>query len=139
MKTIAKILFLAILGLVGCATQPVPTSEAQFVPEDRILDPVYLKKLPDSGEVIVKRDSGIGGSACDTRIFVDGKPMADLATSEKVSFHLKESDYIISAWPKNPCGGGMVETRVTVKRNQTLTFRVGYGSNGDFGMYPTAF
>lgn len=33
----------------------------------------------------------------------------------------------------------MVEVEALVKVNTPLTFRIGYGSNGDFGLYPTAF
>ena len=33
----------------------------------------------------------------------------------------------------------MVEAEARVMMNKPLTFRIGYGSNGDFGLYPTAF
>lgn len=130
---------LSLFLAAGCATQPIPTSEARFVPQERILDKTFLKPTADSGEVIIKRDSGFGGSACNTRVFANGKATAELATGEKIALFLPIGDHIISAWPNNPCGGGMVETRATVQRNKSVAFRIGYGSNGDFGLYPTAF
>jgi hypothetical protein len=37
------------------------------------------------------------------------------------------------------CGGGMSEQSGEVTEGKTLMYRVGYGTNGDFGIYPTAF
>lgn len=132
-------LFTLSVSLVGCATQPIPTAEAKFVPDIRINDRTYFQPSPGTGIVTVKRDSGFGGSACNTSVYTDGNLAAQLAPSEKIVFHMPEGTHIISAWPNNPCGGGMVEVDASVKANKPLTFRIGYGSNGDFGLYPTAF
>lgn len=37
------------------------------------------------------------------------------------------------------CGGGMAEIPGLVKKDGVLIYRVGYDSNGDFGIYRTAF
>ena len=34
--------------------------------------------------MIIKRDSGFFGSACFSRVYVDGKEVADLGTAQKV-------------------------------------------------------
>lgn len=129
----------ASLLLVACATSPISTSQAKPVPADRLILSTFSQPGPSTGEVIVKRDSGIGGSACSSKVFLDAKPVADLLTGEKVTLYLPEGEYLLGAFPNGICGGGLSETRASVKPNQTLLFRIGYGSNGDFYIQPTAF
>lgn len=141
MKKISSLLppVLVALALTGCATQPVSTAEAVPVPRDRILAPELLQQEYGRGAVIIKRDSGLGGSGCSARVFVNAKPAADLRPSERVILHLPAGDHILSAQPNGICGGGMVETRVRVTPTETATFRMGYGTAGDFTFTPTAF
>jgi hypothetical protein len=129
----------SILLLAACATRPISNAEATLVPRKRILNTQFLHPLPNSALVTVKRDKGLGGSICSTRIFVNGRPIADIRVSEKVVLYLPEGNYILSAWPNGICGGGMSEVRISVKAGEHLNFRVGYGSNGDFSINPTAF
>lgn len=89
--------------------------------------------------MIVKRDAGFGGSACSVRISIDALPMADLDIEEKVLFYLPPGEYILSAIPNSICGGGLSEIAANVKSGKQLTYRVGYGSNGDFFINRTAF
>lgn len=131
--------FAVAFALTGCATQPVRTSEAVAVPRDRILAPELLEEVKGHGGVIVKRDSGIGGSGCSARLFVNAKPAADLRSSERVILYLPAGDHILSAQPNGLCGGGMAEARVRVTPLETATFRMGYGTAGDFMLTPTAF
>jgi hypothetical protein len=70
---------------------------------------------------------------------VNGTPVADLDTEEKVVLHLPIGEHILSAWPNGICGGGMSEVSTTVRAGKQLNFRIGYGSNGDFSIQPTAF
>ena len=130
---------LSILAITGCATQPISNSVAVNVPSERVIDLKYLDPKSDTGKVTVKRDSGAGGSACSSRIFVNAKPVADIRSSEKVVLYLTSGDYVLSAWPNGMCGGGMSEVRASVKTGEELNFRVGYGSNGDFSINATAF
>ena len=131
------IFFLFVIS--GCATRPVSNAESTPVPSSRVIDSRHLTSAPNTGIVTVKRDSGFGGSACTSRVFVNGKPVADLNPSEKVVLYLPESEYIFSAWPNGICGGGMSEVRANVKAGVELNFRIGYGSNGDFTINATAF
>jgi len=123
----------------SCATCPVSNFEAIMAPPDRILNTQYLAPSPNTGTVVIKRDKGFGGSACSTRLFLNGKPIADIQTSEKVVLYLPENEYVLSAWPNGICGGGMSEVTANVKTGEKLSFRVGYGSNGDFFINRTAF
>ncbi|EAN4435023.1 hypothetical protein GEM49_13395 [Salmonella enterica] len=132
------IILLAVM-MVGCATKPVTNEQAKNVPAKQIIDNTMLVKNDGTGKVIIKRDSGFMGSACLTRVYVDGKEVADLDTAEKVTVYPKLGDHIFSAWPKGVCGGGMSEQSGKVTENTTLMYRIGYGTNGDFGIHPTAF
>lgn len=125
--------------LFGCASQPISNLDAISVPTERLLDSKYLHRSPNSGEVTVKRDSGFTGSACSTRIFVNGKPVADIRTSEKVVMYLPEGEYILSANPNGVCGGGMTEVKATVKSGAQSNYRYGTSGNGSPSIYPTAF
>lgn len=133
-----KIVLAGIL-LTGCATQPIATSAAKPVPTERILNSAYLQHAPNTGEVTVKRDTGMTGSGCAKKVFADAKPVAELDPGEKVVMYLPEGDHIISAISNNPCGGGMIETRVSVKTGGSYTYRIGTQSSMGDGIYPTAF
>jgi hypothetical protein len=109
------------------------------VPDARVLAPSLLLQREGTGVVIVKRDSGLAGSACARRVFVDASPVADLKPSEKVTLYLSIGAHIISARPNDPCGGGMVETGINVSAEKSVTLRMGSGGHGDLGLYPTAF
>ncbi|HBU8521295.1 hypothetical protein [Klebsiella aerogenes] len=137
MKKIA--LALVIVGISGCATKPVTNEQAQNIPFKQILDSSFFSKKEGTGEVIIKRDSGVMGSACMTRVYLDGKEIADLDTAQKAVIYPEVGNHIFSAWPKGMCGGGMSEQSGTVTDGKTLMYRIGYGTNGDFGIYPTAF
>jgi hypothetical protein len=106
---------------------------------ERILNRHFLQPAQGTGEVTIKRDSGFSGSACSSRIFVDGRPIADIRGSEKVVLYLPEGEHILSAWPNGICGGGMTEVKAVIKAGTQSSFRIGYGSNGDFSINPTAF
>jgi hypothetical protein len=109
------------------------------VPAARVFAPGLLLQREGAGVVIVKRDSGFLGSGCADKIFADASPVADLDPGEKVTFYLPVGDHIVSALPNDPCGGGMVEIGINVSVEKSVTLRIGSGTNGDFGIYLTAF
>ncbi|MEH4799198.1 hypothetical protein [Atlantibacter hermannii] len=131
-------IFAAIM-LAGCATKPVANDQAKDVPSKQIIDSSLLSPKTGTGKVIIKRDSGFMGSACMSRVYVDGKEIADLDTAQKVVVYPPVGEHIFSAWPKGICGGGMSEQSGKVTETKTLMYRIGYGTNGDFGIHPTAF
>ena len=135
----AASIIVATFLIAGCATQPISNSEASPVPADQILTNRFSAQLPNTGEVVIKRDSGIGGSVCSSRIFVDGIPIANVAVSEKLVLYIPKGEHIFSARPNGICGGGLSEVKSSIGAGTVSTFRVGYGSNGDFFINPTAF
>lgn len=138
---LAVIVLSALVGstLGGCATKPIATSDASPVPKERIIDAAFLQNSPSSGEVIIKRDTGLKGSGCATRVFVNSKPVADIRPGEKIGIYLPEGEHILSVYPNDPCGGGLVETKATVKLGGSYIYRIGSMSNAGIGIYPTAF
>jgi hypothetical protein len=85
---------LCVLLVYGCATTPIPLSDAKLVPPDRIF---RTEKLPIEGnaQVIFVRDTGLqGGLPMYQNLFINGKKAALLDTGEKVEFILPTGDYI---------------------------------------------
>ncbi len=77
--------------------------------------------------------------ACNSRVFVNGSPIADVATGEKVVFYLPEGEHMLAARAEGICIGGLVEAKAAVSRNKPSVFRISYGSSGEFALQPTAF
>lgn len=127
------------LTLSACSNTPVPTSQAKEVSGSKLLTTEFSQKNEASGTVIVKRDSGKMGSLCTLRIFVDGKPLANLESEEKVTAYLNPGRHIISADPRGACTGGMSEQIADLASSETQIFRASFGSSGDFILSPTAF
>jgi hypothetical protein len=123
----------------SCATQPISNQAAMMAPSSQILDRTTFASHPDTVEVTIKRDSGFGGSACSSRIYVDGNPVADIRSSEKIVVYLTKTEHILGASPNGWCGGGTVEVRADLRSGAPANFRVGYGSNSDFFINQTAF
>lgn len=136
-----KLLFLTTLfvSLLGCATTPVPTNSARNVPSARVLNPTLLERKEVLGQVVVKRDQGLSASACNSRVFANGTPVADIAPGEKVIFYLPEGEQMLAAKAVGICIGGLVEAKVSVSRSRPAVFRISYGSSGEFSIQPTAF
>lgn len=126
--------------LVGCATSPVPMSEALDVPADRIIDRAAMQPKIGAGMLVVKRDLGVTGGGCKVRVFVDARPIADLATGEKIELYLPVGERIVSVTPQSAlCSSALVETAVHVSGDQKKALRIGFGASMDLLLQPTAF
>jgi hypothetical protein len=130
---------LAAIGQVGCATSPVPASAAVAVPQDRLFPPALARPVADGGTIVVTRDSGANSSACSARVWINGQPAADVRTSERVTVHVAVGEHIVSAQPNGICPGGLLEVQARVSTGKTVRFRIGYGTNAEFILAPTAF
>ncbi len=125
--------------LSGCASEAVPTQAATPVPQDRILAPKLLASSSGSASLILKRDSGLNNIACNFRLSLDGRPFADISTSEKVQIYTEPGEHIIGAEANGICLAGNAETSTTVGHNQTKIYRVSVGSAGELKLQPTAY
>jgi len=134
-----KMLVVAVVvGLVGCTSQSGSNQQAKIAPQKQILAPQLLVKKRDSGAVVIKRDGSFTGNTCLSRVYINGKPIADLDTSQEVIVYPSPGEYVISTLPKDFCGGGISTQSADVDAGSTLTFRIGYANNGDYGLYPAA-
>ncbi len=138
MKLKSYFCVLCAFSLVGCATQPIPTSLADPVPESRIFNN-DTSIAGEHGFISIKRDSGLMGSACSSLVYIDGIERAEIYSGEHFKAKVKAGEHIVSAWPKGVCGGAMKEIEAKILPGKTKTYRIGYGSNGDYFISPTAF
>ncbi len=137
-KQICYVVLVSIM-LNACATTPVPTDSALNVPQARVINKSFLEIKDGYGQVIVKRDAGLSASACNTRIFANASPVAEIAPGEKVVFYLPEGEQIVGAIAIGICIGGLTEVRTIVSKSHPVVFRISYGSSGEFSIQPTAF
>lgn len=127
------------IAIAGCATSPSPDAFVSVVPAERTFPAASARPTEGGGSIAVKRDAGLMGSACSARVWIDGQPVADLRQSERITVHVDAGEHIVSAQPNGICAGGLVEGQAAVKPGRTARFRIGYGTNGDFLIAPTAF
>lgn len=126
------------ISLTGCTSKSGSNQWVKLAPQKQILSPQLLVKKRDAGAVVIKRDGSFTGNTCLSRVYLNGKPVADLDTSQEVVVYPPPGDYVISTLPKDICGGGISAQSAEVDAGSTLTFRIGYGANGDFGIYPAS-
>lgn len=131
MKIVTYVM-LVCLFLFGCATQPIPTNMATPVAANTVL----CQSSEDSGDVIVKRDSGLYGSGCAAYIYFDGKQITKLWPSQKMECSLSQGKHIVSV---KMCFGTLKEKAIFVERSETLILRVGVDSAGSVFISETAF
>jgi hypothetical protein len=129
------------LSLTACATSPVSVHQASLVPSSRMLAPqlVSQTQAQPTGSLVVKRDSGLMGSACTIRVFVDAVPVADLAPSEKVELFVPSGEHIVGVTSNGICGGGVAEAAVVIFPERQKILRIASGQSGDIYLQPTAF
>lgn len=127
----------ASMALLGCASKPISNSEATL--SSTILNQSFSERKEGYASLIIKRDSGFGGYACSSRVYIDGVAVVDLDPGEYYNAFVNPGGHIISSKPNGICSGGLYETNINAKENQNLTYRIGYGSNGDYFIVPTAF
>lgn len=113
-----------LLSLFGCATTPISTIAAREVSISRVLNAAFLERKEGLGQVIVKRDEGLSASACNSRVFANGTPVAEIAPGEKVTFYLPEGEQMLAAMATGICIGGLVEAKASVSRSRPAIFRI---------------
>jgi hypothetical protein len=118
------VLFVFIVLFSGCASGPVATSQADNVPSSRILTQRWLSPLPGTGRLIVKRDSGVTGAACNIRVYIDDTPVADLGPSEKVELFLPAGDHVVKGETKGICRGGESEITMAISPKERRVVRI---------------
>jgi hypothetical protein len=130
---------LLLFALTACATNPITLNQATAVPESRVLARQWLIPASNSGSLIIKRDSGLMGSACAIRVFVDAVPVADLRPAEKVELFVPLGEHSVVATSTGICGGGTSETAVVIMPERQRILRIASGQSGDILLQPSMF
>ena len=140
------IVFIAAIFLSACATQPIPIADAVAVPTSR----VYLPAATGvTYQIRIVRDVGRQGSACPTRIYLDGKSAGDIQPGEVLTLTVPAGRRLLGSSP-SPDGGRLCtafdsvsryrhEVEVTADANEVRNYRLATSSSGDLRLDPTAF
>lgn len=125
---------LSFFMLAGCTTSPVSADKADPVPSNRI----YALSGKSDAQLLVTRDSGLYGSGCNYRLYIDGALAAEFASGEVARFGVKAGKHVLGVKPSAACGGwGLVEREVDIKAGETVRRRITL-SGDSFDISPTA-
>lgn len=131
----------AVAVLAGCATSPVPLSEAEQAPNSRVTG--YQARVSEGGQIIVTRDSGFPGGGCYATVFINGEPVARLNPKEKAYFNVPAGEWMVGAAleGKALCGlnAERLEAEALIKPGQTKRYRIYTSADGDVSVKPTTF
>jgi hypothetical protein len=135
-------IFAALFMLAGCSTDPVAFSKAKEVKPDNLREAYakYSQPKEGSARVIVVRDSGVLGSGGRALLTVDGEPIAEFWSGERLELFLPPNNYIFGVQGKLGAisAGPLTEVTGTIKPNRTNAFRISvtYGDSA-FKFQPT--
>ena len=135
-----RVLWLAVAPIlaIACGTTPVPSSNAQPVPADRIFAAGFTKAQPGYALLVVTRDIGLKGKACTARLFVDGTHVADLRTREQVRLFVEEGEHVVGVSAKG-CFGGADQTSIVVTPAKPTLLHIEAGHGKGLTVEPSAF
>ena len=122
----------------GCASTPVPSSNALPVPEHRIFASEYTKAQHGYALLVVTRDQGLIAGACAAHLYVDGTHVADLHNREQVRLFVKTGEHIVGVSAKG-CFGGSDQTSVDVTQDKLTLLRIEAELTEGLTIKPSAF
>ena len=137
MRLIGLLTLFSIL-LTGCSTSPISSDQANLVPASRLLS-FQGKPAGQYGTLIVTRDSGFTGSACNTVLYIDGKKSAEIGSGETAKFYIPTGERIIGANSTSMCGGGLKERSLVMESGSTKKYRISIDTSMSMDLSPTAF
>ena len=135
MRNFVVTLFL-LTGLVGCATTPLPASEAKAAPPARLL--AFQTKTPGpSGTLVVTRDTGFSGGGCYYSLMINGTLAARLDVGERSTFHVAPGE-ILFRTGRDPEGKALcsigqddwTQRETLIRESETKYFRLLIDVNG---------
>ncbi|AYG10741.1 hypothetical protein D7M10_04195 [Pseudomonas fluorescens] len=132
------LLALSSVLLAGCSTSPVSSSQADPVPTNR-LTAFQSKPAGQFGILVVTRDSGFTGSACNTILYIDGEKSAAIGSGETAKFYLPAGERIIGVNSTSMCGGGLKERSLVMESGGTKKYRISIDTSMSMDLSPTAF
>ena len=137
MRNIVVLAFFSLL-LGGCSTTPIPSDQAKPVPASRLA--AFQTKLDSqSGTLVVTRDSGFSGSACNTILYIDGEKTAEIGPGETAKFYLPAGERILGINSTTICGGGLKERSLILNAGEIKRYRISIDTSMSMDLSPTAF
>jgi hypothetical protein len=129
----------AVLAL-GCATAPVPSSDATPVPAERIRAPDFLRSEAGRALLVVTRDKGLRASACTIGVHIDGTLVVDLRPGEQARLFVDEGAHLVGAKSTTSvCITEADQIQVDVTRAKPVLLRISAGSGEGLVIEPSAF
>jgi len=117
---------LAVLALSGCATSPIPLSEAKPVPADEVYS-FGASETKDSGKLTVFRDGGFVGSGCDIIFYIEGRRAAKIGPEQRVTFNLPAGEVTLGTGlaESGLCAGAAIKTIASnIKPGKEVIYRI---------------
>ncbi|MDH4565942.1 hypothetical protein E8E95_04560 [Pseudomonas sp. BN414] len=125
-----------LLALVGCATSPISAEQADQVPSDRLYS--YQTSSDGPARLVVTRDTGFTGSACNTRVLIDGRLAALIGPGETAAFYVPAGGFILAAEGNAACYTGLKEREVVIESGKTKRYRISIDTSFSMDISPTA-
>lgn len=72
--------------------------------------------------------------SCHGRLLIENRPIAEMRAWEQVTLYLARDQYSIAYTPGGLCQGNTVAIEVQVQADETRTFQIQNGSNGNFAI-----
>ena len=136
MKSVFALVIAALLA--GCASTPVPPDQQLQVPPGRQYG--FDSSGADATSImIVARDQGFSGAACNAMVWVDGERAAELGTREVVTLHVKGGRHILAVgYTTSVCGSGpnRREIETVIDAGETRKYRISSAQDGGVIILP---
>lgn len=127
------LLLLIAIGVSGCSTEPVLPQNAKEV------NAAAFRQKPNTTEVTIIRDKGFVAGGCAITSYVNGVPVAELETGEKVRAYLPAGETIIGAGfaGKGLCNGAPKKEReFMIKSDSPRILRIFTDQSGNVDILP---
>ena len=124
--------------IAGCSTSPISSNEADPVPAAR-LSAYQSKPSGPFGTLIVTRDTGFSGAACNTVVYIDGKKSAEVGSGETARFLVPVGERIVGVKPTSICGGGLKERSLVMESGGAKKYRISIDNSMSMDLSPTAY
>ncbi|MCV4343232.1 hypothetical protein [Pseudomonas capsici] len=135
MIVMRPVFFALVASLIaGCSTSPISPERADPVPGSRIH--AFIGK--GDAQIVVTRDSGFYGAACNYFFYIDGVLAAEFASGEVAKFGVKRGRHILGIKPSLACSGnGLIEREVQLEAGESVRRRITI-SGDSYDITPTA-
>lgn len=127
------IIALLVALSAGCATKPASINSSSMTSPSKLY--AYQEKGDGYAEVVVLRDSGFLGSACDVTIYIEGRRAAEIGSGEKAQFYVPAGALNLGAGfaGKGLCSSGSIQAlQVNVQAGGRSLFRFSGDMNGSY-------